>query len=117
MLSFLDPSSAESRSQLVFLQSAWHQYWRKGLDLAVSFPAVEEKSENLKYDWNLGQIRVVSGPGIAVEKWPSTALISPEGGIAGWWKGFVTPAELGLKLRNRIGPPTSSPAVLLPLER
>lgn len=116
LLSFLDPASADSRGQLVFLQSARRQYGEKGLDVVVSFPATVAEPENLKYDWNLDGIGVVSAPGIAVDRWPTTVLISPTSRPVRWWEGFVMPVDLGLTLRNQIGPPTGTPAVPFALE-
>ncbi len=113
LLSFLQPDEA-SRTQVVFLQAAWEQYWDKGLEVLASLPP--QASADLVYDWNLGEIRSIGRVYARVRTYPTTVIVSPEGKTVAQWEGFVPPAELGLTLRRLVGPAPGSPVVALPLE-
>ena len=111
LLSFLQPDEA-SRTHVVFLQAVREQYWDKGLEVLVSLPP--QTSADLVYDWNLGDIRSVTGMKTRAKSFPTTVIVSPEGKTVAQWEGFIPPADLGLTLRRLVGPPLSSPAVALP---
>lgn len=113
VLSFLSPRNGDSRSVVVFLQSMLAQYWDKGLDVAVAIRPGEE-DDNLQYDWSLGGIRMIRHPGIPISQWPTTVLVSPGGKIVRRWEGFVMPADLGLAVRQAMGPPAGAPPIDLP---
>jgi hypothetical protein len=103
----------DSRAQLVFLQSALEQYAERGLVVAVGFPG--GASSQLVHDWNLGAVRAFASAPTGAERSPTTLLVAPDGAVVRRWEGFAHPADLGLTLRARLGPPPGSPAVELPL--
>ncbi len=113
VLSFLSPENGDSRSVVVFLQSLLAQYWDKGLEVVVALRPGQE-DENLRYDWGLAGIRLIPHPGIPIRSWPTTMLIAPEGKIVRRWEGFVMPADLGLAVRQVMGPPAGAPPIELP---
>ncbi len=94
--------SAEARSQLVFLQAALAQYGDGRLAAAIGF---EKLPGHTVYDWNLGAVRATGGAPAG----PGLLLISPQGKLVRHWRRFVTPAELGLTLKRRLGAPPGSP--------
>ncbi|MCW5983074.1 MAG: right-handed parallel beta-helix repeat-containing protein [Bryobacteraceae bacterium] len=116
LLLFAGRHSADSRSQVVFLQTAAAQYGNISLDVAIAVDAPDEQLNNLRHDWNLGAIRLLSpgaaaeaGASLKIDARPVTILVSPGGEIVRRWNGFVTPSELGLALRHRLGPPAGAP--------
>jgi hypothetical protein len=118
LLLFADRHSADSRSQLVFLQTAVAQYGRRNLDAALAFDAPAEELANLRYDWNLGGMTLLSPAAasdaralVKVQQTPATVLIAPAGELVRRWTRFVTPAELGVTLRHYLGPPPASAAL------
>lgn len=60
-----------------------------------------EGSPNLRYDWNLGDISLLSAGSAA----PSAMLIALDGKVVWRHKGFVPPGDLGLMLRSFLGEP------------
>lgn len=90
--------SAEARSQLVFVQAALAQYGDGWLQAAIGF---EKPAANIAYDWNLGAVRAIG----SAPRGPGLLLISPEGKLVRKWRRFVTPAELGLTLKQYLDPP------------
>jgi hypothetical protein len=110
LLLFAREDSIESRSQLVFLQAALAQYGRSHLDAAVACDASAEDLDNLRYDWNLGEIELLTqqsavkgGAVLQADAVPTTMLVSPDGRIVRRWSRFVSPAELGVTLRHHLG--------------
>jgi hypothetical protein len=101
-----------SRSQLVFLQSALEQYGERGLTVAVSFHG--DVPGSVAWDWNLGRIRVLESSLAGVETAPTTLLVGSDGRVVRRWEGFASPADLGLTLRQLLGPPGGAPPVELP---
>ena len=110
LLSHLGVDDA-SRSQLVFLQSALEQYGERGLTVAVGFHG--DVPATIAGDWNLGRIRVLEPSLAGVETTPTTLLVGPDGRVVRRWQGFASPADLGLTLRQLLGPPGGAPAVEL----
>lgn len=96
-------AEAESRSQLVFIQTALAQYGGRSLDAAVAADA----GANLQYDWNFGAVRRIASSAFA----GALLLISPDGKIARRWDGFAAPAELGLTLKHFLGPAGGNPGL------
>jgi hypothetical protein len=110
-----DPSSRDSRSQVVFLTSAVEQLRGDGLAVlsvalepSGSGKAIRERLLNRSYDWNLEDIPLLHDPGAemahayAVERAPTLVLISPEGRVVQRWEGFVPPADLQLTLAHAV---------------
>ncbi len=121
LLLFAARDSADSRSQLVFVQTAVAQYGRSNLDAAVACDASAEDLANLRYDWDLGAVELLTqaaaneaGELLSVDGRPTAVLVSPAGQIVRRWTRFVTPAELGVTVRQYLGPPPGSAAVDMP---
>ncbi|PYT23334.1 MAG: hypothetical protein DMG58_28310 [Acidobacteria bacterium] len=105
----------EARSQLVFIQTALAQYGHGDLEAAL---AIRDAPGNLRYDWNLGGIRLLNGAGEArnrlrISQSVAVLLVSPESQVVRAWDGFAAPAELGLALKRYLGPPPGSPALVV----
>ena len=115
LLLLADPRQGESRSQLVFLQSALAQYGDRNLEAALAVEASPDGLANLRYDWNLGAVRPLfagalrSSVGAAGQS--VTLLVSASGEIVRQWTGFAAPAELGLELKRRLEPPAGAPGL------
>jgi hypothetical protein len=119
LLTFVDARASgsagdDARTYAVWLQSALHQYSPKGLQALVAFQADGANSSdavlNRAEAWHLQDATVLLDDGkvsrsYAVEDAPAMFLISPTGRIVRKWKGFVTPADLGLALRRVLGAP------------
>ena len=105
----------EARSQLVFIQTALAQYGHGDLEAVL---AIRDAPGNLRYDWNLGGIRLLNGAGEArnrlrISQSVAVLLVSPESQVVRAWDGFAAPAELGLALKRYLGPPPGSPALVV----
>jgi hypothetical protein len=90
----------ESRSLAVLLQSAAHQFRASRLQTVLVMAAV---SENLKYNWNLDGIQLISDA--AGTEMVSAMLISPDGNKVWQYDGLPAPGDLGLALRYFLGEP------------
>ena len=122
LISFLEGrdgvASADSRSQVVFLQSMHYQYRGdrlKVLALVSQGPGPEnDQLFNLPYDWALGGIPLLLDPGNAtaaqygIRTRPTTLLVDPEKGVVARWNGFASAVEIGLTLRALLGPPAGA---------
>jgi hypothetical protein len=91
---FVDPTSPESRSNAVWLQTAMAQYGTRNLDAAI---ICAQACENVLHDWRLTGVQMVQGKGTGM------ALISPAGKVVARWNGFVPPAEIGFAVRWHVG--------------
>ncbi|MCS7314449.1 MAG: right-handed parallel beta-helix repeat-containing protein, partial [Bryobacteraceae bacterium] len=100
---------AVCRSQLVFLQAALAQYGPT-LEAVLVWEDPGASAENLAYDWHLGAVRLERASKPRREATPLTLLVDPQGRVVQWWEGLVRPAELGLALRYRLGPPRGAGA-------
>jgi len=89
----------DARSQLVFVEAALAQYDETRLGATVNTS-----------DWPVERARIVDEK--PKRAGMLLALISPSGTVAGEWRSFVAPAELGLTLRRVLGPPRGSPAMV-----
>jgi hypothetical protein len=113
LLTLCDPRHPDCRSHVVFLQTALAQYGDGKLEAAL---ALESAPSDLRYDWNLGAVRLLPASSalrrsLGVTDTAATLLISPAGDIVRQWAGFTAPAELGLALKRHLGPPPGSPAL------
>ena len=100
----------DARSQLVFFQTALAQYGDASLEAVF---ALEAPRENLRYDWDLGTVRLVPATkafrtSLGYSGKPLTLLISPSRLIVRRWEGFVAPADLGFALRRSLRPTAAS---------
>jgi hypothetical protein len=118
LLVFGDRHSADSRSQLVFVQAALAQYGRSHLDAVFVSEASADDLANLRYDWSLGAVELLTpeaagqaGALLELDARPATVLVSPAGRIVRRWARFVTPAELGVTVRQYLGAPPGAAAV------
>jgi hypothetical protein len=107
LLLFAARSSDPSRSQVVFLQTALAQYGDRNLDVALAAEESGDELETLRYDWNLGQISLLTAAAAAtarqslgVSRSPVLLLISPTGEVVRRWEEFAWPADLGLAVRG-----------------
>jgi hypothetical protein len=107
LLLFAARSSDPSRSQVVFLQTALAQYGDRNLDVALAAEESGDELETLRYDWNLGRIRLLTAAAAAtarqslgVSRSPVLLLISPTGEVVRRWEEFAWPADLGLAVRG-----------------
>jgi hypothetical protein len=116
LLSFLAPEgvpqSAESRSDLVLLESMIHQFGPLGVEgLIVSAGSISpELLENWTHDWNISAtIHVADNASLrktyGLETAPELLLISPSGEVVGRWRYPVSSAEVWIQLQNHIGAP------------
>jgi hypothetical protein len=106
LLLFAARSSDPSRGQVVFLQSALAQYGDRNLDAALAVEESGDDLENLRYDWDLGRITLLTAGAAAtarrslgVSRSPVLLLISPTGEVVRRWEEFAWPADLGLVVR------------------
>ena len=122
LLLFAGRADALSRSQVVFLQAALAQYGEHNLEAALAVEDSGEDLENLRYDWDLGAIALLTAEAaksarrsLGIHRSPALLLISPSGQIVRRWEEFAWPAELGLTLRRHLGPPAgaSGPDLLI----
>jgi hypothetical protein len=107
LLLFAARSSDASRSQVVFLQAALAQYGDRNLDVALAAEESGDELETLRYDWDLGQIGLLTAGAAAtarqslgVSRSPVLLLISPTGELVRRWDEFAWPADLGLAVRG-----------------
>jgi len=114
LLAFVSPRAddQDSRGQVALLLSLHRQF--QGLDARI---IAAEPLANLRYDWNTGDVAVLSDDGAArralkIAEWPSLVLLNPDGRLVWRHDGFTLPGELGLAIRDCIGSPDYSPLTL-----
>jgi hypothetical protein len=98
----------QTRSQLVFLQTALAQYGDTALTAGL---ALTNAPENVKFDWTLGPVRLQSPDRAGAFE---LMLLAPSGELLRRWDRFATPADLGVTLRHYLGAPVSSPPFKAP---
>jgi len=113
LLALCDSRHPDCRSQVVFLQTALAQYGDGKLEAVL---ALESAPSDLRYDWNLGAVRLLPASSalrrsLGITDPAATLLISSSGEIVRQWTGCTAPAELGLALKRHLGPPPGSPAL------
>ncbi|HWR53114.1 MAG TPA: right-handed parallel beta-helix repeat-containing protein [Bryobacteraceae bacterium] len=102
-----DARDPQTRSQLVFLQTALAQYGDTALTAEL---ALANAPGNVSFDWSLGNVRLLSGERDAFE----LVLRAASGGVLRRWDRFAAPADLGVTLRHYLGAPVSSPTFKVP---
>jgi hypothetical protein len=100
-------ASEFARGQVVFVQTALAQYGERNLDAALAAEDPADDLQNLRYDWDLGDIALLTAQAaktarqaFGVSRGPALVLVSPSGDVVRRWEGFVSPAELGVTLRH-----------------
>jgi hypothetical protein len=112
LLAIAGADAAATRSQLVFVQAAMAQYGRHALDAVIAYEDYAGGLANLRHDWHLGEVGLLTaaataraGAAFPAARVPVLVLVSPEGDVVRRWEGFVAPAALGLALRHHLGAP------------
>ena len=102
----------DSRGQIALVESVHRQFPHLAVKIVVSRMTASalESRENLRYDWNTGDIPVLFDDGSAaralrVDRTPSVVLLDPKGRLMWRYLNLTLPAELGLALRDFIGLP------------
>ncbi len=110
LLAFVSASAEDhdSRGQVALLLSVHRQFPKLDVRIVSS-----EARENLRFDWNTGDVPVLSDDGAArralhVNQMPSVVLLNPDGRLAWRHEGLTLPADLGLAVRDWIGSPDYS---------
>lgn len=103
-----DARDPQTRSQVVFLQTALAQYGDTAL--AAEF-ALANAPEDVSFDWRLGGVRLRPTGRVAGFE---LVLVAPSGEVLRRWNRFATPADLGVTLRHYLGAPVSSPPFTVP---
>jgi hypothetical protein len=94
------------------VESVHRQFPHLAVKIVVSRTSASdpESRENLRYDWNTGDLPVLFDDGAAaravhVERIPSVVLLDPEGRLMWRYDHLTPPAELGLAVRGFLGTP------------
>lgn len=102
----------DSRGQIALVESVHRQFPKLAVKIVVSRMSESdpESRENLRYDWNTGDVPVLFDDGSAVrasrvDRAPSVVLLDPEGRLMWRYQNLTPPAELGLALRAFVGSP------------
>lgn len=111
---------ADSRSEMVVLQSMRKQFGPLGLRIVVvpSHPLTEEAASNWKADWNFGGIKLLenaegsTAPGLTQA--PGMLLINPVGQVVESWNGLTAAPALELTLRSLLGTPVGMQTLPIP---
>ncbi len=106
-------AGADARSVLVFVQAALAQYGDTSLEAGF----ISDDAATLKHDWNFSQVKPIEAgrfeSALGLRATPTLLLISPDRTVVRRWEGFVSPAELGLTLKQHLGPAAGDPPLLL----
>jgi hypothetical protein len=114
LLAFVAAGAGEndSRGQIALVESVHRQFPHLAVKIVVSRTSASdpESRENLRYDWNTGDLPVLFDDGAAartvqVERVPSVVLLDPEGRLMWRYDHLTPPAELGLAVRGFLGTP------------
>jgi hypothetical protein len=112
LLALVAAGENDSRGQIALVESVHRQFPRLAVKIVVSRMTASdpESRENLRYDWNTGDVPVLFDDGSAaralrVDRAPSVVLLDPEGRLLWRYQNLTPPAELGLALRDFIGSP------------
>lgn len=103
--------AADSRSQMVVLQSMQRQFGALGLQVVVvpSHRLTPAAGSNWRADWNFGSIKLLestkASPPQDLAESPLMLLINPAGRIVGSWSGMTAAPAIELRLRDLIGTP------------
>ena len=117
LLAFVKAGDGEddSRGQIALVLSIHRQFPHLAIRLVASGKTLlsRESRENLRYDWNTGDLPVLFDDGAAagtlqVDKLPAVLLLDPEGRLAWRHESLTSPAELGLAIRELVGSPSYS---------
>ena len=92
------------RGILVQLKSAALQFSHCGLKVTIGGPSLAA----LAVDWSLQTDGVSFDKTIRSVQEPSLRLVSPDGKVLRQWHTYPSPVDLGLSLRQNIGPPDYS---------
>ena len=111
------PQAADSRSQMVVLQSMKKQFGPLGLQIVVvpdSSLALEAQS-NWRADWNFGEIKLVetteASSTLGLSESPGMLLFNPAGQAVDAWDGLTAAPEVELRLRSLLGAPIGMQAL------
>jgi hypothetical protein len=108
------PAAAESRSQLVLMESMMHQFGALGLGGVVvpDQPPSASELQQWQTDWNFSpSLHIVAANAAELRKAfilsaaPELLLISPAGEVAARWQGSVPPADVWLQIQKHLGTP------------
>jgi hypothetical protein len=115
------PQQAESRSQMVVLQSMLKQFGPLGLQIIVApnHQVTAAAATNWHADWNLGDIRIleptVSPSSLGLNQSTGLLLVDPLGQVVESWNGLTAAPALELRLRSLLGTPVGMQALPVPV--
>lgn len=103
----------DTMRQLVIVRSIAMQYRASGLEVTLLFaaPVFTKPGRGLRdmvSDMDLGAMDIAVLKRSTEARPLKTVLVTPEGNIAGEWRGFAGPAVLGLAARRALGEPAFS---------
>jgi hypothetical protein len=103
---------AASVGQLLVLKNLYSQFRANGLRVTVTLdlkqPNAADSTQNVIRDLQMSGVTISESNGLESATQPKTRLIAPDGSISKQWKGFVSPAEIGLSVRSVLGDPLYS---------
>lgn len=102
----------ESRGQIAMLESVHRQFPQLEMRIVGARPnsSAQNGAGDLRYDWNTGNLDVLSDEVQAlrtsvISRLPTLVLMNAAGKLVWLHEGFTPPGELGLLLRSLVGNP------------
>jgi hypothetical protein len=117
------PQEAESRSQMVVLQSMLKQFGPLGLKVVVApnHPITTDAAINWHADWNFGDVHSLELTGtpssLGLSQSTGLLLIDPLGQVSDSWNSLTAAPAVELRLRSLLGTPVGMQVLPVPAVR